>query len=130
MGAMNRKQRRQQEREQIREWRHRGEIGQVVSLQRNGITTADLDKYYKKGYDDGFMYASEQFMRKMYAAMAQELIDAGMSRDDVVSLVKGTDHRFAVMYDADDEVNEVYNRIGVYFNVDRNAINRVEELEK
>ena len=50
MGAMNRQQRRRQEREQIRAWKEQGHYGQVLSLQRNGITEKDLDKAYKDGY--------------------------------------------------------------------------------
>ena len=127
MGA-NRAQRRRQEREQVREWRKKSEMEQVASLQRNGILTKDLDKAREDGYRDGYMYASEGFMRKMYAAMAQELLDAGNTKDEVVQFVKAVDHRFAVMFDAEDEITKVYERIGVWFNVDRNAINRIEEV--
>lgn len=127
MGA-NRAQRRRQEREQVREWRKKGEMEQVASLQRNGILTKDLDKAREDGYRDGYMYASEGFMRKMYAAMAQELLDAGNTKEEVVQFVKAVDHRFAVMFDAEDEITKVYERIGVWFNVDRNAINRIEEV--
>ena len=65
-------------------------------------------------------------MRKMYAAIAKELLAAGNDREEVVSFVKGVDHRFAVMYDAEEEIDDVYDEIGVRFNVDRNAIERLE----
>lgn len=127
MGA-NRAMRRKQERDQIRAWKNAGQLEQVLSLQRNGITENDLNKAYKDGYNEGYMYAAEGFMRKMYAAMAKELIDAGNSRDDVISFVRGVDHRFAVMFDADEEIEDVYNLIGVHFNIDRTAIDRVQEI--
>jgi hypothetical protein len=120
--------RRQQEREQIRAWKEAGNYEQVLSLQRNGITQNDLDKAYKNGYDDGYMYAAEGFMKKMYAAIAKELIQAGNSKDDVISFLKGVDHRFAVMFDADEEIEDVYNLIGIHFNIDRTAIDRVQEV--
>lgn len=127
MGA-NRSLRRKQEREQVRKWKEAGHYNQVLSMQRNGITEKDLDKSYKNGYDDGFMSASERFMKLMYAACARELLDAGNPVDDVVSFLHGVDHRFAVMYDADDEIDEVFRLTGIRFVIDKTAINRIEEV--
>ena len=56
MGA-NRQMRRRQEREQVRDWRRKGTLDQVLAIRKNGITTKDLDKAYKDGYDEGFMSA-------------------------------------------------------------------------
>ena len=95
-------------------------------LSVNGITPKDLDKYYKNGYEEGYLTASEAFFRKMYAAIAKELLEAGNDRDDVISFVQGVDHRFSVMFDAEEEIDDVYNEIGVRFNIDKNAIDRVE----
>lgn len=120
--------RRQIEREQVREWKRQGQIEQMRSLQRNGITEKDLDKAYKNGYENGYEYASEAFMKKMYAAIAKELISAGNPTDDVISFLHNVDHRFAVMFDADEEIDSVFEQIGVRFVVDRNALNRVEEV--
>ena len=128
MANLNRQQRRMQERNQIREWKNKSEYERIISLQKNGITQADLDKAYNNGYENGYMFAAEGFMKKMYAAIAKELIAAGNDRDDVVSFVVGVDHRFAVMFDSDDEIDDVYNKIGVRFNVDRYALNRLEEV--
>lgn len=127
MGA-NRAQRRRQERETLRDWKAQGKYEQLLSIQRNGITAKDLDTAREEGYRDGYMYAAEGFMRKMYAAIAKELLEAGNSRDDVVAFVTGVDHKFAVMFDADEEIQEIYDQIGVLFNVDRNAVQRIEEV--
>ena len=62
----------------------------------------------------------------MYAAIAKELMEAGNEREEVVSFVQNVDHRFAVMFDAEEELDEVYDLLGVRFNVDRNAIERIE----
>ena len=127
LGA-NRAQRRKQERELIRNWKEKGQYNQVLSLQRNGITEKDLDKAYNDGYQEGYMYASECFLKKIYAACAKELIDAGNTNNSVVSFIRGVDHRFTVMFDADDEIDDVYKLIGVRFNIDRHAIERIEEV--
>lgn len=126
MGAVNRQQRRKQERDQIRAWKDQGRYGQVLSLQRNGITEKDLDQSYNDGYKEGYLFASECFMKRMYAAIAQELIEAGNPKDDVITFLHGVDHRFSVIFDADDEIDRIYDAIGVKFIIDRNAINRVE----
>lgn len=126
MGSMNRAQRRKAERDQVREWREKGNYGQVLSLQRNGITEKDLDKAYKNGYEEGYMFASEAFLKKIYAACAKELLEEGRDPDGVVCFVQNVDHRFAVMFDSDEEIDDVYNLIGVKLNVDRTAINRIE----
>lgn len=125
MGA-NRALRRKQTREKMQEWVRTGEAEKVRILSANGIRPQDLDEQYKKGYEEGWITASEAFLRKMYAAIAKELIEAGNDREEVVSFVKGVDHRFAVMFDAEEEIEDVYEQIGVRFNVDRTAIERVE----
>lgn len=125
MGA-NRALRRRQTREKMQEWVRTGEAEKVRILSANGIRPQDLDEQYKKGYEEGWITASEAFLRKMYAAIAKELIEAGNDREEVVSFVKGVDHRFAVMFDAEEEIEDVYDQIGVRFNVDRTAIERVE----
>lgn len=124
--GVNRQMRRQQAREQMRNWVRDGTAERVRKLSVNGITAEDLTAYHKKGYEEGFLYASECFLKTMYAAIAKELIQAGNEREEIVSFVKGVDHRFATMYDADEEINDVYDEIGVRFNVDRNAIERLE----
>ena len=125
MGA-NRAMRRHQQREQMREWVRSGQAERVRKLAQNGITHSDLDKAYKDGYGEGYLFASEAFMRRMYAAIAKELLEAGNSGDDVVSFLRGVDHRFAVIFDADEEIDDIYKQIGVRFVIDRNAIERIE----
>ena len=126
--GLNRQMRRQQERQQMRDWRKKDDYERLVHLQRNGITKEELDRYYKDGYEQGYLFAAEAFMKKMYAAIAQELDDAGNSTEEIISFLHGVDHRFAVMFDADDEIDDVFNRIGVRLNVDRNAIDRIQEV--
>lgn len=126
--GLNRQMRRQQERQAMRNWRKSSDHDRISALQRNGITVQELDKSYEDGYREGYGYASEAFMKLMYAAIAQELDEAGNDRDEIVSFLHGVDHRFAVMYDADDEIQDVYDRIGIRLNIDRNAIDRIEEV--
>lgn len=129
MGAMNRQQRRKAEREQVREWRRQGQMNQVLSLQRNGITCADLDKAREDGYRDGIFRSSEDLLKKLYSAIAKELIAHDENtKEEIVEFVKAVDHRFSLMYDADQEIEDVYNILGVYFDISRNALeSRIKE---
>jgi hypothetical protein len=127
MGA-NRAMRRQAERDQIRAWKSQGRYGQVMSLQRNGIQEKDLDAAYKNGYEEGYKYASSAFFKLMYAAIAKELHTAGNSKDDIIDFLVAVDHRVAVMFDADEEIEDVYRLIGVRMNVDKNELDRIEVL--
>lgn len=130
MGA-NRAQRRKAEREQMRTWQRMDRHDQVLSLQRNGITEQDLNKAREDGYRDGYMYAAEGFLKKMYAAIGAELLDAGNSKEEVLTFIKNTDHRFSVMFDADDEIKEISERLGIWLNIDRNAVlDRVREVRE
>ena len=126
--GMNRAMRRKQRRDKMQEWVRDGTAERVRKLSVNGLTDKDLDEAYKNGYEKGYMFASTAFMKKMYAAIAKELISAGNPADDVISFLHNVDHRFAVMFDADEEIDFVFEQIGVRFVVDRNALNRVEEV--
>ena len=125
MGA-NRAIRRQQERNQIREWKSQGRYNQVMSLQRNGIQEKDLDTAFKNGYDEGYKYASTAFFRLMYAAIAKELYESENGADEIITFLQNVDHRVAVMFDADEAIEEIFNLIGVRMNVEINAIDRIE----
>ena len=129
MGAMNRQMRRQQAREQMRQWVRDGTAERVRKLSVNGITHQDLERYRKEGYEEGYLFASEAFFKKMYAAIAKELSDAGNGTDEIVSFLHQVDRRFTIMFDADDEIDDVFNMIGVRINVAKEAsIDRINEV--
>ena len=128
MGA-NRQIRRQQEKQRRKEWLQNGQAEKVRHLQQNGITQKDLDDAYNDGYKKGYEFAGSAFFRQMYAAIAKEMHDAGNSKEDILSFLHGVDHRFAVMFDADDEINDVFDLIGVRINVyNKNSIDRISEV--
>lgn len=126
MGA-NRQMRRQQAREQMRQWVRDGTAERVRKLSVNGITPADYEKVRKEGYEEGYLYASEAFFKQMYAAIAKELIDAGNAKEEIVGFLHQVDRRFAIMFDADDELDEVFDAIGVRINVAK-SFDRINEV--
>lgn len=128
MGAVNRQFRRQQTRQKMQEWVRDGTAEKVRKLSVNGITVQDLEDAHKKGYEEGYLYASSAFLKKIYAAMAKELIEAGNDREEIYSFIHNVDQRFAVMFDADEEVDDVFKQIGVRMNLEPDGINTIEVI--
>lgn len=129
--GLNRQMRRRQERQQVRDWKATGRYDKMLSLQRNGITQKDLDAAYNDGYAKGYETGATGFFRQMYAAIAKEMHDAGNTQDDILAMLHNVDHRFAVMFDADDEIDDVFDLIGVRINVyNKNSIDRISEVVK
>ena len=125
MGA-NRQMRRQQARQQMNDWIRTGTAEKVRRLNQGGISQQDFDEYHKKWYEEGYKYASTAFMKKMYAAMAKVLTEAGNSKEDVYSFIHSVDQKFAVMFDADEEIESVLNEIGVRINLNYDGLSTVE----
>ena len=126
MGAVNRQFRRQQTRAKMQEWVRAGTAEKVRKLSVNGITVQDLNDANKKGYEEGYLYASTAFMKKMYAAIAKELIEAGNGKEEIYMFIHNVDQRFAVMFDADEEIDDVFNQIGVRMNLQPDGISTIE----
>ena len=126
MGAVNRKFRRQEQRQKMQEWVRDGTAERVRKLSVNGITVKDMEEAQQKGYREGYLYASSAFMKKMYAAMAKELMVAGNSKEEIYSFIHNVDQRFAVMFDADEEVEDVFNQMGIKMNLEPDGINTIE----
>ena len=125
MGA-NRQMRRQQQRKQMNDWLRTGTAERVRRLNQGGITQEDLEEYHKNGYTEGYLYASTAFLKKMYAAIAKVLTEAGNSKDDVYSFIHDVDQKFAVMFDAEEEVQSVLDEIGVRINLQPDGISTIE----
>jgi len=127
--GLNRQMRRQQQREQMRNWVRDGTAERVRKISQGGVTVKDMDEQYKNGYEKGYKYASTVFFKLMYAAIAKELYEAGNSREDILLFLHNVDHKVAVMFDADEEIEEVFNLIGVRLNIyDKNSIDRISEV--
>lgn len=124
--SVNRQFRRQEQRQKMREWVRDGTAERVRKLSANGITPDDYEKARKDGYTEGYLYASTAFMKKMYAAIAKELIDAGNPKEEIYMFIHNVDQRFAVMFDADEEIDDVFNQIGIRMNLQQDGISTIE----
>lgn len=125
---MNRQLRRQQARQKMREWVRDGTAERVRKLSVNGITQQDLDRYYKDGYEAGYLYSAEAYFKKMYAAIAQELLSAGNAKEEVILFLHQVDRRFTIMFDADEEIDAVCDELGVRINISKDSIDRINEV--
>lgn len=126
MGAVNRQFRRQQTRQKMQEWVRDGTAEKVRKLSVNGLTVKDLEDAHKKGYREGYLYASSAFLKKIYAAMAKELMVAGNSKEEIYSFIHNVDQRFAIMFDADEEIQDVFDTLGIKMNLEPDGINTIE----
>ena len=128
--GLNRQMRRQQQRQKMQEWVRDGTAERVRKLSVNGITADDLDAARKDGYEEGYKYAASAFFKVMYAAIAKSLHEAGNSVEEIVNFLHDVDHKVAVMFDADEEIDEVFDLIGVRINVYDDSIDRISEVVK
>ena len=126
--GVNRAMRRRQQRELMHDWVRTGKAEKVRRLQQNGLTQQDLDEYYQDGYKDGYEFAASGFFKVMYAAIAQDLHESGNGTDEILQFLQSVDHRVAVMFDADEEIEKVYQMLGVRLNVSK-EIDRFEVVE-
>ena len=128
MGA-NRAMRRKQVREQMHEWVRQGKAEQVRRLTQNGITQKDLDECYDKGHADGFKAGTDKTLRTVYAGVVLELLDAGNTREEAISFLKGLDNRLIVSIDSGEDVEEVFDKTGVRLML-KDDFDRVREVEQ
>ena len=126
MGNLNRQMRRRETREKMREWVRMGDAEKVRVLSQGGIRPKDLEDAEKRGYEQGYKYASTAFFKQMYAAISKELYDAGNTPEEIISFLVEVDRRFSTMFDAEEEIEDVYNLIGVRINVEQENFDRIE----
>ena len=112
MGA-NRQMRRRQEREQMHEWVRTGKMEQVRRLTQNGITQQDLDECYDKGHFDGYKTGADRTLKVVYAGVILQMLDDGVKRDDAVRFLENLDRRIIASIDADEDIDEVFDKTGV-----------------
>ena len=113
MGSMNRSMRRRQEREQLHEWARTGRMEQVRRLTQNGITQQDLDECYDKGHWDGYKQGADRTLKVVYAGVILQMLEDGCGRDEAVRFLEDLDRRIIASIDADEDIEEVFDKTGV-----------------
>lgn len=127
--GMNRAMRRKQVRDQMHDWVRMGKAEQVQKLIRNGITQKDLDDCYDKGHAEGFKAGTDKTLKVVYAGIVLEMLDAGNSREEAISFLKGVDERLIRSIDAGEDIEEVFDKTGVKLML-KEDFDRVREVEQ
>ena len=127
--GMNRAMRRKQAREQMHDWVRMGKAEQVRRLTQNGITQKDLDDCYDKGHAEGFKSGTDRTLKTVYAGIVLEMLDAGNSREEAISFLKGVDERLIRSIDAGEDIEEVFDKTGVKLML-KEDFERVREVEQ
>lgn len=99
-------------------------------LMTQGISPADLERMYRKGYDEGFKKAGTEMVYACYAACALGLHEAfrfGQAR--LIRALNAMDEHIATMITGKDLKDEVMDRLGL--NIDfTEGVNRVGGANK
>ena len=88
----------------------------VNNLSRNGITPADLEKEYQKGYDEGCGVVSKNLGTMYTSAMMLALNDLhGFGGKRLCTLMDKMNEYMTNFLSSADAVMEVYDRFGLQF---------------
>lgn len=123
---MNRQQRRQQERALEREnrqaeryaemiiAREKARTGYINKIEQNGITIADLEKEYKRGYDKGFSDGARPMYMAMMAAISMALKELhGFGKKRIVDVLRKVDETIIYSLTATELIDEALEKTGV-----------------
>ncbi len=123
---MGRKERREQERALQRENKQAERYAQMVierekvrmkhvaRIEQHGITIADLEKEFQKGFDDGFNKAAEPMYKYMMAAICLALHELhGWGEKRILRVLKCVDDKILYALSTDELVEEVLDKTGI-----------------
>ena len=68
-------------------------------------------------------------MKTVYAGIVLEMLDAGNSREEAISFLKGVDERLIRSIDAGEDIEEVFDKTGVKLML-KEEFERVREVEQ
>ena len=125
--SMNRAQRRNAERTQMRQWMRSSEKDRMLAMTQNGITPAYAESEYARGHKEGYEAGSERTLKMAYAALVLVLLDNGNDRDTAIGVLREVDWKLQASIDADEDILEVFDKTGIYLQM-KGAVDRVREV--
>lgn len=100
----------------------------VDNLSRNGITPADLEKEYDRGFNDGFKRAADPIVKGCFAAVCLALSDLhGFGRKRCMDVLNAMDGHLTMTLTSADAIESVYRRMGLVIEF-REPFDRVREV--
>lgn len=116
-----RKMRRQQARQNaalVREMKDSPMMVQKAALFRNGVTLADLEAEYKRGFAAARADVEKFCFHTIYAAVLITLRESGMSQQQAVETLRAIDRQVVACIDDEDITKEAYEKTGIELNWD------------
>lgn len=123
---MNRKDRRAQERALAREnrqaekraemiiARQKARTAYIAKIEQNGITVADLEKEYDKGYSAGFNAGAEPTYKSMMAVICLALKELhGFGKKRIKDVLAAVDDKVIFSLTSSELVDEVFETVGL-----------------
>lgn len=96
---------------------------------KNGITTEDLQKSFKEGFDEGFSAASPEITKTAYAAVVLALRqEFGFGRERCKRALIAMNNHILNTLDSIEAIDKVYDEIGLILKMD-NPLEPVQEVE-
>ena len=126
---MNRAQRRNAEKQQIRQWMRSSDKDRMMVMMQNGITPAYAEGEFNRGHKIGYEAGSERTLKMAYAALVQVLLDNGNDRDTALGVLREVDWKLQASIDADEDILDLLERTGVYLDM-KGSVDRVREVAK
>jgi len=99
-------------------------INQKAEIFRNGITDKDLKEEFQRGYGAGWSDGRERLYKEVFAAICL-VMEEDFENDVIIDLLHAIDQRVQISIDVQEDLDEVFDRIGVKLNF-KNTIDRVE----
>ena len=87
-------------------------IDQKAEMFRNGITAQDLKEEFNKGFGAGWRDGRERLYKEVFSAICLVMAD-DYNSEDIVKFLKAVDRRTQISIDANEDLDEVFERIGV-----------------
>ena len=101
----------------------------VAKIEQNGITIADLEMEYEKGYSAGFNTAAEPMYRTMMAAICLALQEKhGFGKKRIKEVLAAVDEKVLYSLSSTELVDEVFDRIGLQL-LFSEPFDRIQEKE-
>lgn len=132
---MNRQQRRAQQKAQKRQqkkqpaYKHLTIEERKDALVKNGITVADLEENYNKGYDEGFKIASGPVIKTCYAAVCLALNELhGFGRKRCYDVLQSVDDKILTSLTSMEIIDDVFQKIGLEIDFN-DPFDRIMETE-
>ena len=101
-------------------------INQKAEIFRNGITEKDIKEEFHRGFGAGWKEGRERLYKEVFSSICLVMAE-DHSSEEIVDFLKAIDRRTQISIDANEDLDEVFERIGVQLDF-KDDIDMVKEV--